>query len=347
MAPNAPQNHDRSTIRPIKESMEDQLLARPGVTGVDIGEKFTGGKPTGELGIIVYVCQKVDEEKLSADEVVPKTMDGVRTDVQELVIELQAAMQQRSAEVPTEMGIPTELRGGISMGPSRRVSLSPPDVERSGEYGVVGTLGALVRDRSSGAAMALTNFHVACVDKDWRVGDRMVQPGIPDGGDAQASQFGSLTRAQLTDNTDGAVITLDSDQGWSASVEGIGTIDGQVQANVGTAVQKCGRTTGCTFGTVASIDATLSLDYGDGLGTRTLRRQIRIATNESLSSRFSQQGDSGSVVMDLKRYVLGLLFAGSSDGSTTFANPIGTALDDLDADLAIDSDVRSISANGS
>ena len=341
---NAPHSHDRSAIRSVKESVEDQLLNHKGVTGVDIGEKITGGRPTGELGIIVYVQQKLAEDALPAAEVVPTTMDGVKTDVQELVVELQPAMRLRGSEVPMDMGAATALRGGISMGPSRRVALSPPVVEEAGEYGFVGTLGALVRDRRSGAPMALTNFHVACINDGWRVGDRMVQPGIPDGGDPSTQEFGSLTRAELTGNTDGAVITIDSDQDWAPLVEGAGQVSGTSEAMIGSAVQKCGRTTGCTFGTVGSIDATLSLDYGGGLGVRTLRRQIRVDTELSRSARFSQQGDSGSVVMDAENRVIGLLFGGSSDGSTTFANPIGVVLFELDVDLAVAQDVEDIAA---
>ncbi len=333
--PNGSGGHTRAAIRPVKESVEDQLLAQSGVVGVDIGEKVSGGEPTGELGIIVYVREKKSEDELDVEEVVPKVMDGVRTDVQELVVELQPAMQPHDVSIPVEEAASTTLYGGISMGPSRRLQLAPPVVEVAGEYGFVGTLGAIVRDRRTGVPMALTNFHVACIDDGCRVGDRMVQPGIPDGGDPQTQEFGSLTRARLTENTDGAVITLDPGREWQSSVQGIGDVAGVVAAMIGATAQKCGRTTGCTYGTVGSTDATLSLDYGDGIGVRTLRRQVRIDTDASQSPRFSEQGDSGSVIMDMQRRVLGLLFGGSTDGSTTFANPITVALDELDADLAV------------
>ncbi|SMY11567.1 hypothetical protein BJEO58_01152 [Brevibacterium jeotgali] len=39
--------------------------------------------------------------------------------------------------------------------------------------------------------------------------------------------------------------------------------------------------------------------------------------------------------MDADNNVVGLLFAGSTDGSTTFANPVATALDELGVDLAV------------
>lgn len=325
----------RAAIRPVKESVEDQLLSRPGVTGVDIGEKYSGGKPTGELSIVVYVAEKKKKDDLGTKEVIPKTVDGVKTDVQEMVIELQAAVQRLEADTQIDATSYPELHGGISIGPSRSVYMTPPDVDTAGNYVFVGTLGAMVKDRATGATMALTNFHVACVNDGWTVGDRMVQPGRPDGGAPATQEFGALSRAQLTENTDGAVISVDTGEDWDYTVEGIGDVAGTATAVQNMAVQKRGRTTEHTFGNVGSTDATLSIDYKDGLGVRTLRHQIRVNTDTTQSARFSNQGDSGSVVMDMNRNVIGLLFAGSADGSTTFANPIGVALDELGVDLLV------------
>ncbi|HRO95302.1 hypothetical protein [Citricoccus sp.] len=322
-----------AAIKPVKEAIEDDLLARPGVVGVDIGEKVSHGKKTGEPSILVFVEHKKPVKALPPEEVVPPEVDGVKTDVQEMVIELQAARQLLVPAQQVDPAAYPRLVGGISMGPARSVRMEPPEVAEAGEYVFVGTLGAMVRDRASGAALAMTNFHVACVDDGWAAGDRMVQPGRPDGGDAATQQFGSLTRAVLSENTDGAVVTVDEGTEWDNAVIDIGDVAGSAEASIGMAVQKRGRTTQHTFGTVASGEATLSLDYGDGLGTRTLRHQVRILTDTARSPRFSEGGDSGSVVMDMDRNVVGLLFAGSTDGSTTFANPIAAALDELGAEL--------------
>ena len=46
------------SIRRVKKRIEEELLALPNVHAVDIGEKITDGKPTGELSIVVYVDQK-------------------------------------------------------------------------------------------------------------------------------------------------------------------------------------------------------------------------------------------------------------------------------------------------
>ncbi|MFQ4148487.1 hypothetical protein AAGW05_07280 [Arthrobacter sp. LAPM80] len=329
------ENRQIAAIRPVKESAEDQILSVPGVVGVDIGEKISGGKPTGEMSILVYVKAKKKKSALSAKDLVPPMVDGVKTDVQELVIELQAAMGRLEGELQIDAGTYTTLHGGIGMGPSRSVYMTPPDVPTAGNYVFVGTLGAMVRDRASGATMALTNFHVAAINSGWNVGDRMVQPGRVDGGNPATQEFGALTRAQLTENTDGAVVTVDSAKAWDYTVEGIGDVAGTSTATAGMAVQKRGRTTEHTFGNVASADATISIDYGDGIGTRTLRHQIRISTDTSQSARFSDHGDSGSTVMDMNRNVVALLFAGSSDGSTTFANPIAGVLNELGVDILV------------
>ncbi|HUG85205.1 MAG TPA: hypothetical protein VMM13_11610, partial [Euzebya sp.] len=122
---------------------------------------------------------------------------------------------------------------------------------------------------------------------------------------------------------------------WAPQVTEVGDVAGGTAAAVGMAVQKRGRTTEHTFGMVVSTDATVTLDYGDGLGSRTLRRQIRVETDTSRSARFSNRGDSGSVVMTTDRRVVGLLFAGSTDGQFTFANPLQDVLDELGVDLAV------------
>jgi len=65
-------------VRRIKETVEADLLRRPGVTGVDIGPKLVGGKETGRLAIRIYVAKKKD---VPDAEVIPKEIEGVPTDV--------------------------------------------------------------------------------------------------------------------------------------------------------------------------------------------------------------------------------------------------------------------------
>lgn len=323
-----------AAIRPVKQRIEDELLARPGVVGVDINEKVKGGNPTGELSIVVYVESKKPKNALGEEEMIPKEIDGIPTDVQEEKIELHAAFAALVDVVPfIDATKYATLHGGISMGPCRSVHLEPPDVPAAGDYIFVGTLGAIVKDRATSATMALTNFHVACVDNGWAAGNTMCQPGRVDGGSCPTDNFGTLTRASLSEHVDGAVVSISAGKTTDCSIEEIGAVKGQARATVGMAVRKRGRTTGLTYGSVTSVDASVSIPYGDGLGTHTLKNQIRVAPDTTKSAMFSDHGDSGSVVVDAGNKVVGLLFGGSS--VATYANPIQFALDELSVDLCV------------
>lgn len=65
-------------IRRVKERVEADLLNRPGVTGVDIGRKITGGKKTGQLAIRVLVEKKKDVPQAQT---IPSEIEGIPTDV--------------------------------------------------------------------------------------------------------------------------------------------------------------------------------------------------------------------------------------------------------------------------
>jgi hypothetical protein len=62
----------------LKSEVETELLKLPGVTGVDVGYKYVGGKKTDVLAIRVYVKKKRD---VPEKEAIPKMIQGVPTDV--------------------------------------------------------------------------------------------------------------------------------------------------------------------------------------------------------------------------------------------------------------------------
>ena len=66
------------SIETVKTKYEDQLMRLPNVTGVGIGEK------SGKKVIKVFVTQKILESSLQPQEVVPRTLDGYETDVEEI-----------------------------------------------------------------------------------------------------------------------------------------------------------------------------------------------------------------------------------------------------------------------
>jgi hypothetical protein len=305
-----------------KESVEANLLKQPGVTGVDVGYKYVGGQRTDEISIRVLVEKK--KKTIPEKERVPETIEGVKTDVIERRFELHHLGNRIRLEDITLMADTTTydpVKGGVSIGPCRSV----------GGYVFAGTLGAIVRDNATGNPFLLSNFHVMCIDNGWHVGDQMTQPSRVDTGTCPANVVGTLQRAALTSSVDAAVCNL-SGRGYSCEIVDIGTVTGTATATLSMNVRKRGRTTGLTFGTVDSISLSVNIDYGDGIGPRTLTNQIGIQTDTSHNPKFGDHGDSGSVVVNDSRQIVGLYFAGSSDGYGV-ANPIAAVLSELNISI--------------
>ncbi len=74
-------------IRRIKAEVEGELLKLPGVTGVDIGYKYIGGKKTDILAIRILVKRKKDVLK---KHIIPEEIQGVPTDVIEQSFKLHS-----------------------------------------------------------------------------------------------------------------------------------------------------------------------------------------------------------------------------------------------------------------
>jgi len=70
-------------IKRVKNRYTRTLMDMENVVACGVGYKETGGKKTDEMCIIVSVSRKVPEDQLY--NVVPRTLDGVSTDVQERV----------------------------------------------------------------------------------------------------------------------------------------------------------------------------------------------------------------------------------------------------------------------
>jgi len=75
---------------------------------------------------------------------------------------------------------------------------------------------------------------------------------------------------------------------------------------------KTGRTTNFSTGTILSINATVDVSYGNGLVARF--------ANQIVTTVMTAGGDSGSLLCDTSKNVVGLIFAGSS--TTSVANKI-------------------------
>jgi hypothetical protein len=160
-------------IMEIQERYQDALLRKQNVVGVAAGYRFSGGQPTDEPAVAVLVQQKKPVAALSADDLVPAEIDGVRTDVYEVGY-LQAQQQT--------MGLRSEVRpipGGVSIGHFKVTA---------------GTLGVMVRDRTTGDRFLLSNNHVLANSNEALKGDPILQPGPTDGGEAPDDVVAKLER---------------------------------------------------------------------------------------------------------------------------------------------------------
>ncbi len=102
-------------------------------------------------------------------------------------------------------------------------------------------------------------------------------------------------------------------------------------AVVGDTVQKSGRTTGYTQGTVVSTNFTAVVSGYGCCGTATFVQQIRVDANGP--DPFILGGDSGSALLNMDGEIVGLLFSGPSSGSSGNANPIASVLSALNLTL--------------
>jgi hypothetical protein len=159
----------------------------------------------------------------------------------------------------------------------------------------------------------------------------MDQPGRVDGGSI-ANRVATLTRGVLSGHVDGAISKVDTGKTTSCSIVDIGNINGTAAAVLNAPVRKRGRTTLLTYGFVDAINATLNVDYGTGLGVKTFTNQIGIRPDVSHNPKFSDHGDSGSIVVDANNKVIGLLFAGNTAGYT-YINPINFVLAEMNIKL--------------
>jgi hypothetical protein len=328
--------------RQAKEAHKDQLLQLPNVVGVGVGYREVGGQTTDEVVVSVLVEEKVPVAALTAEQIVPTTVSGVRTDVIQ-VGHLRALQSRTDRHRP--------VPGGVSLGHFRITA---------------GTFGAVVRDNTTQARLILSNNHVLANSNDASPGDAILQPGAADGGsnpgdviahlerfcpidfgveestcniantvaavaNVAARMAGSrhqlqpiLVRPQATNLADAAVARPVSDDIILDEILEIGEVSGTMSASLGQSVRKSGRSTGFTTGTITVLNATISVSYGTNR-TATFEDQI-------VTSAMSAPGDSGSLLVDGGSLrAVGLLFAGSDQ--TTIHSPIQAVLNCLNVTI--------------
>lgn len=198
-----------------------------------------------------------------------------------------------------------------------------------------GTLAARVKD-ASGNVYALSNNHVYALENRAPIGSEVLQPGLVDTQCVLRGNniIGTLSRFVPINfaggpNTVDAAIALSSTTllGNATPPGGYGIPNSATTtATIGQAVQKYGRSTSLTHGTITGINATVTVNYGSA-GNATFVNQIVVNSSGS----FIQAGDSGSLLVtdDADAEPVGLLFAGNNSGTMAIANRIEEVLSGL------------------
>jgi hypothetical protein len=327
-----------SKVRQAKNANLATIMSKPNVVGVGTGYRQRRGELTDELCVLALVERKVPRVALKGHELVPAEVDSVPTDV--VQVGRLTAFQSR-----TDRWRPAP--GGVSIGHFQITA---------------GTLGAPVRDRSTGAKLILSNNHVLANMNDAHLGDPVVQPGTLDGGREGVDTIGVLERFQPID--------FGSAPSTCSLADGVAAIANWLARLIGSrhrlqAFQENTQARNLIDAAVArpideawvadeileigALEGTLPAALGmrvrkSGRTTGLTSGEVRVldATvtidyggrsalfeDQILTGPMSEPGDSGSVlVASDSQDAVGLLFAGSQQ-STVF-NPIGRVLELLD-----------------
>lgn len=208
------------------------------------------------------------------------------------------------------------MRGGISVSVARDFS--------------AGTLGGLVRDRTTGELMILSNWHVLAAERWVSAGLPICQPGRLDGG-MPYDVVATMARHAMRQKIDAAVATLTGDRPLINDQLNIGPVSGVALPRLGMRVTKSGRTTGVTEGIITGVEGQARLWYGSM--QRTIEHVVTIVPAPG-KREVSAGGDSGSWWLDAEtRAAVGLHFAGSDDPEQALAIEMLSVLDALNVDI--------------
>jgi hypothetical protein len=292
------------------------------VVGIGIGRKIKRGRALRTLCVRIYVERKIPRQALPDHLLLPERIGRVITDVIEV--------GQLRAFVPA---VPPAQRRRRPARPGCSIGFQFPDAQ-AGEL-MAGTLGAIVADKD-GARFILSNNHVLANANALPIGSPIFQPGLLDGGIVARDQIATLAafvplETVKQNRVDCALAAI----GDSAAVNPrflpkIGRLKNPepIEAEDGMQVEKIGRATDYTTGTISDVSATMTVEFEEG---RMLQFQDQVLIKNEAQA-FSEGGDSGSLIVDVTSGRATALLIGGSP-RCSIANHIGDVLRTLDVTL--------------
>lgn len=274
-----------------------RIVKTKNIVAVGISEKITKSKRTGKLALTFYVERKISLKKLRADSTVPRTVPEALSGPQAIPTDVIVLGKIR----PEVNAIKNPLQPGNSIG---HVDIG------------AGTLGAVVT--KDGAFHILSNSHVLALSGKGKKGDAILYPGEADGGAmpdnlvAKLSGFKKFVPGTAYVNRVDCAIAKPTPARLAdlvSEIKGLGFPKGTIKPVRGMKIVKVGRTTGKTAGEVRDVHFRFTLDYEGDVGEVGFIDQV-------LCSRYTNDGDSGSLVIDKATgRAVGLHFAGANGGS--------------------------------
>jgi len=324
------------------------------VHAVGIGAKITNGQETSTSCIRIYVTQKIALSLLPQRDQLPKTVDGVPTDIIEAppaIAALPKGYRRKkvvTAATASSTAVPAIAATASTTCTGQRQARQRPVVAgiSTAHHDVTaGTLGYFCRSTRHGddpsLVCVLSNNHIFSSLNRAIVGDPLYQPGPIDGG-MPPDHFADFLRTvplQLDgtapNRVDAAMGTLLPSVLYDAQICTIGKITGTTRAIEKMGVRKHGRTTGYAEGSVSDelIDAVVAMDPNDPSKVGLFQNQMRLVPAYPFKA-IGLGGDSGSLVVDkAASQAVGLYFANPSSGEYGYANHIADVLADLEIQL--------------
>jgi hypothetical protein len=292
---------------------------------VGVGRKIVDGKETSELAVRLYVARKIPPSLLPKRALLPKSIEGIPTDV---------------LESP-----PAFISGACTDNRKKRQRPLFAGISVAHEDVTAGTIAYFCRSAKKGddpeSVFILSNNHVLANVNVGKKGDAISQPGPVDGGTEQ-DDIATLHRyvriklgGKSENAVDAAIGELLPDTNYEAKLCKIGKLKGVMTGTEGLKVCKHGRTTGYTEGKVTDelYDALVGMSHEDPNAAALFTNQLRLEVVSPYQA-IGLGGDSGSLVVAKKeKKAVGLYFAGPESGQYGIANPIDKVLELLEIEL--------------
>ncbi len=309
----------------------DYFMTFDGVVGVAFGQKLVGPDFQDNISIVVYVVEKKDEAQIPPEQIIPKSFEGYPTDVRILEQGTAEVCDNQTAYDHIQGGIQimVEISDGYAQGTLGCIVKRRNDRGRENVYLLTNKHVLYSPGKGAGADVKHPT------QDDDTLGP--VQPGgiygnFPQPASNPAGTLffldAAIARIDLDSRCCGSTCTHDTTHVDETSivdlqVNGVNTI-GDVRdvsldpSIIGHKVFKVGRTTGRTTGIVRLVNAPLDADPPpDQTGAPRVVAQNTIYIEFDVTStpnglncksdaRFTEEGDSGSLVVDESNNAIGL-----------------------------------------